>query len=216
MSRPEVQVLADLDRDHVLHPISEFRVHEKKGPRIVTGGEGIWLELADGRRVIDGFSGLFNINVGHGRREIADAVSRQMQEIAYYPAFWDFSTEPAIRLAERIAGLLPADRELRRFLFTSGGSDPNETGAGRSGRRSSPGATPTTASPGPRAPRPGCPPTTSSPPRTRPTSRRRRPTASAASSARRPIAAPCSARRPPWRPSSARGRRASRPSSSSR
>jgi adenosylmethionine-8-amino-7-oxononanoate aminotransferase len=127
MSHPDLQLLVDLDRQHVLHPISEFRTHEKKGARIVTGGEGIWLELGDGRRVIDGFSGLFNINVGHGRKEIAQAVSRQMEEIAYYPAFWDFSTEPAIRLAQRIAGLLPADRELGRFLFTSGGSDANET-----------------------------------------------------------------------------------------
>ena len=126
MQASDLRTLLDLDRAHLLHPITEFRKHEVKGPRIVTGGEGIWLELADGRRVIDGLSGLFNINVGHGRREIADAVAKQMREIAYYPAFWDFSTESAIRLAERIAGLLPADRRLSHLLFTSGGSDANE------------------------------------------------------------------------------------------
>jgi adenosylmethionine-8-amino-7-oxononanoate aminotransferase len=127
MSIAELEHLNELDRQHLLHPITEFRKHEVKGPRIVTGGEGIWLELGDGRRVIDGFSGLFNINVGHGRREIGDAVAEQMRQVAYYPAFWDFSTEPAIRLAERVVGLLPADREFNHVLFTSGGSDANET-----------------------------------------------------------------------------------------
>ena len=109
--------LYDLDRQHLLHPITEFRVHEVKGPRIVRGGQGIHLEMEDGRTVIDGFSGLFNINVGHGRREIADAVSEQMRECAYYPAFWEFSAEPAIRLAERLAGLMPEGRDIDHFLF---------------------------------------------------------------------------------------------------
>jgi adenosylmethionine-8-amino-7-oxononanoate aminotransferase len=119
--------LEDLDRAHLLHPITEFRVHEKKGPRILVGGNGIRLRTRDGRSVIDGFSGLFNINVGHGRTEIADAVHRQMRELAYYPSFWDFSTGPAIALAERLAELFPRAAELGHFLFTTGGSDANET-----------------------------------------------------------------------------------------
>jgi adenosylmethionine-8-amino-7-oxononanoate aminotransferase len=127
MPPERVSPLEDLDRRHLLHPITEFRVHERKGPRIVTGGKGIRLEMADGHSVIDGFSGLFNINVGHGRTEIAEAVADQMRQMAYYPTFWNFSTAPAIRLAERLAGLFPADRQLTRFLFTTGGSDANET-----------------------------------------------------------------------------------------
>ncbi len=116
-----------LDRAHLLHPITEFRVQEAKGPRIVRGGKGIRLEMEDGRSVIDGFSGLFNINVGHGRSEIGEAVAAQMKQMPYYPSFWNFSSEPAIRLAERLVGLFPGDRKLDRFLFTSGGSDANET-----------------------------------------------------------------------------------------
>src|SRR5512139_1838922 len=129
MSRPtaEIDELLRLDRDHVIHPITEFRKHEADGAQIFVGGQGIELELADGRRVIDGFSGLFNIDVGHGRTEIADAVARQMHALAYYPSFWDFSTEPAIELAERVVGLFPKDRALSHVLFTSGGSDANET-----------------------------------------------------------------------------------------
>ncbi len=128
MSEPPVsleQVLA-LDRAHVIHPISEFRKHEKRGAQIFVGGSGVTLELADGRSLLDGFSGLFNINVGHGRTEIADAVTAQMQRLAYYPSFWDFGNEPAARLAGRVSGLLPADRALRHVLFTSGGSETNE------------------------------------------------------------------------------------------
>lgn len=115
-----------LDQAHVLHPITEFRRHEKHGARIFVGGKGIELFLGDGRTVIDGFSGLFNINVGHGRAEIADAVAAQMRKLAYYPSFWDFGNEPATRLAERVVGLLPQDRGLNHVLFHSGGSEANE------------------------------------------------------------------------------------------
>jgi len=127
MATAPVSRLEQLDRDHLIHPITELRIHEVKGPRVIVGGKGIRLETADGRSIIDGFSGLFNINVGHGRTEIADAVAEQMRKMPYYPSFWDFSNEPAIRLGERLAGLFPADRELDHFLFTTGGSDANET-----------------------------------------------------------------------------------------
>ncbi|MCH6563989.1 MAG: aspartate aminotransferase family protein [Myxococcales bacterium] len=123
----DLEELIALDKAHLIHPISEFRKHEQQGPRIVTGGQGIRLEFADGRSVIDGFSGLFNINVGHGRSEIADAVHEQMRRMPYYPSFWDFSSEPAIRLAERLVGLFPQDRALNHMVFSSGGSDANET-----------------------------------------------------------------------------------------
>ena len=72
-----------LDKAHVIHPITEFAKHENKGAKIFTGGKGVELSLGDGRTVIDGFSGLFNINVGHGRTEIGDAVAEQMRKLAY-------------------------------------------------------------------------------------------------------------------------------------
>ncbi|MFQ5514925.1 MAG: aspartate aminotransferase family protein [Myxococcota bacterium] len=126
MTDLDLATLLDLDRAHLIHPLTELRKHAQKGPRIVTGGEGIHLRLADGREVIDGLSGLFNINVGHGRREIADAVHAQMSRLAYYPSFWEFSSEPAIRLAERVVDLLPQQAGLRHVLFSTGGSDANE------------------------------------------------------------------------------------------
>ncbi|HVO22421.1 MAG TPA: aspartate aminotransferase family protein [Candidatus Margulisiibacteriota bacterium] len=123
---PDLDDILRLDRAHVIHPITEFRKQEQHGSKIFVGGRGIELQLADGRTVIDGFSGLFNISVGHGRREIADAVATQLHKLAYYPSFWDFGNEPATRLAERLVGLLPADRHLNHVLFHSGGSEANE------------------------------------------------------------------------------------------
>jgi adenosylmethionine-8-amino-7-oxononanoate aminotransferase len=120
--------LAELDRSHLLHPIVEFRSHEKNGPPlIIRSGEGIHLETVDGRRLIDAMSGLAHVAVGHGRTAIAEAAAAQMKLLGSYHAFYGFSAESPIRLAERLAGLLPADCEIDRFLFTNGGSDANET-----------------------------------------------------------------------------------------
>jgi adenosylmethionine-8-amino-7-oxononanoate aminotransferase len=128
MSQPtfDLDAILQLDRAHVIHPITEFRKQEKYGSKIFVGGRGVELTLADGRTLIDGFSGLFNISVGHGRTEIADAVAAQMRKLAYYPSFWDFGNEPAARLAHRLVELLPPDRRLTHVLFHSGGSEANE------------------------------------------------------------------------------------------
>lgn len=145
-----------LDRAHVIHPINEFRKHEARGPTIISGGRGVALYLGDGRTLLDGFSGLFNINVGHGRTEIAEAVATQMRELAYYPSFWNFGNEPAARLAARIAALLPADRGLRPFCSITVAAKPmrrtsgsrgctTRSGASRARRGSSRGAGPITA-----------------------------------------------------------------------
>ena len=116
--------VADLDRDHLVHPLSELRREQAR--HLVVGGEGIRIHLADGRTLIDGLSGLWNILVGHGRREITDAASAQMQSLAYYPAFWGYTSEPAAVLAKRLADLVPEQSGIRRFLFTLCGSDANE------------------------------------------------------------------------------------------
>ena len=123
---PNLDEILRLDRAHVIHPITEFRKQEKHGSKIFVSGRGIELKLADGRTVIDGFSGLWNISVGHGRREIANAVASQMRKLAYYPSFWDFGNEPAARLAAKIVSLLPQDRRLNHVLFNSGGSEAND------------------------------------------------------------------------------------------
>lgn len=127
MSHIDYAEIQALDRAHVIHPIAELHKQEQCGAQIFVAGRGVELELADGRTVLDGFSGLFNINVGHGRTEIAEAVAEQMRELAYYPSFWDFGNAPAARLAGRLVELLPADLGLRHVLFGTSGSEANET-----------------------------------------------------------------------------------------
>ena len=59
--------------------------------------------VEDGREVLDALAGLWCVNIGHGREEIAEAVAEQMRAVAYYPSFFDTTTEPTIRLAARLA-----------------------------------------------------------------------------------------------------------------
>ena len=76
------------------------------GTYVIQTGEGCFVTDELGRRLLDGLAGLWCVNVGYGRREIVDAVTRQMSELAYYPSFFNTTTEPAIRLAEQLAGEL--------------------------------------------------------------------------------------------------------------
>lgn len=116
--------IANLDRDYLVHPLSELRRDQDR--HLVVGGDGIRIHLEDGRTLIDGLSGLWNILVGHGRQEISAAATAQMRSLAYYPAFWGYTSEPAAVLAKRLADLVPANSGIRRFLFTLCGSDANE------------------------------------------------------------------------------------------
>ena len=119
--------LEEINRAHMIQPTRDYHEQESQDPRIIRGGKGIRVEMSDGTSVIDGFSSLWNVNIGYGHDEIADAVAEQMKKIAYFSPFYDFATEPSIRVAEKLLELLPSDRNLTRFLFTSGGSDANET-----------------------------------------------------------------------------------------
>jgi adenosylmethionine-8-amino-7-oxononanoate aminotransferase len=92
-------------------------------PTIVRG-EGPYIFDAEGRRYLDGLSGLFVVQVGHGRQELAQAAARQAGELAYFP-LWSYAHPRAIELAERLAGLAPAD--LNRVFFTTGGSEAVES-----------------------------------------------------------------------------------------
>ena len=108
------------------HPFADMAVVD--GAEVVlTRGEGVWLWDEEGRRYLDGSASLWYANVGHGRREIVDAVERQMRELETYSIFQDVANRPALDLAERLSGLAPMDDA--RVFFTSGGGEAIETAA---------------------------------------------------------------------------------------
>jgi putrescine aminotransferase len=95
------------------------------GTHILTDGQGVWLHDQEGRRLLDGLAGLWCVNVGYGRRELIEAVTRQMERLCYYPSFFNSTTEPAIELATRLSELAPG--RLHHVMFSNSGSEANET-----------------------------------------------------------------------------------------
>jgi L-2,4-diaminobutyrate transaminase len=127
-NRMNTSDLQRLDRATILHPFTrlrQFSAGELGEPRIIAGGNGIRVRDRDGREFIDAFSGRYCVNVGYGRREIADAIHSQAMELAYYHAYAGYSNEPAIRLADKI--LRTAPNNMKRVCFGLSGSDSNET-----------------------------------------------------------------------------------------
>ena len=93
-------------------------------PPIITRGEGARIWDVHGKSYLDGLAGLFVVQVGHGRAELAEAAAKQARDIAFFPV-WSYATPPAVELAERIAGYAPAD--LNRVFFTTGGGEAVES-----------------------------------------------------------------------------------------
>jgi putrescine aminotransferase len=115
--------LGDLDRAHVIHPHAV--VGQPEEPIVWARGRGALLWDADGNEYVDGTCGLWQCAVGHGRAELADVAAEQMRTLEFYASFWDFSNEPSILLAARLAELAPDG--LDRVFFTNGGSEGIET-----------------------------------------------------------------------------------------
>jgi len=91
---------------------------------VIDRAEGVWVWTERGKKLMDGFAGLAVVNVGHGRREIAEAIAEQTVRLAYYPTTRQFSNRPAAELAAKLATLTPGD--LRYTMFAVSGSEANE------------------------------------------------------------------------------------------
>ena len=115
--------LIQTDQTHLIHPLHHPVDHQ--APVVLVQGDGVMLRDADGREYIDGLSSLWNVNVGHGRRELAEAAATQMQRLAFTSAYVGLTNEPAVRLAERLPGL--AYSNMSGVYFTTGGAESNET-----------------------------------------------------------------------------------------
>ena len=126
LSAAEASRLYELDRTHWLHPMGDLGAAPGSIPQLVfASGEGATLTDIEGREFIDGMASLWNVNVGYGRAELADAAANQMKKLAFSSAYGGFGTEPTIELAAKLAQLAPGDLEVT--YFASGGAEANDT-----------------------------------------------------------------------------------------
>jgi putrescine---pyruvate transaminase len=115
--------LIEKDQAHFLHPLHHPSTVQT--PMIFESGHGIWLRTVEGKEYIDGLAGLWNVLIGHGNTELADAARDQMATLAYCSSYAGSSNLPAIELAGRMAGM--AYPNLNTTFFTSGGAESNES-----------------------------------------------------------------------------------------
>ncbi len=113
------------DAAHFLHPFTDFQGLAKKGSRIITRADNIYLWDSEGHKILDAMSGLWCVNVGYGQQALVDAATRQMKELPFYNAFFQTATVPAIELAERLAQVTP--KQFRHVFFSGSGSEGNDT-----------------------------------------------------------------------------------------
>ncbi len=117
--------LAAAARDHLWLHFTRHSTYESGGAvPVIARGDGAYIWDDRGRRYLDGLSGLFVVQVGHGRVELAEAAAKQASELAFFP-LWSYAHPKAVELAERLASLAPGD--LNRVFFTSGGGEAVET-----------------------------------------------------------------------------------------
>ncbi len=117
--------LQRLDAAHHLHPFNDNAALAKRGTRILTKGEGCYVWDSEGNKLLDAFAGLWCVNIGYGRKELGEAASRQMTQLAYYNSFFSCTTEPTVMLAAKLAELSPGD--LNHAFFSNSGSEANDT-----------------------------------------------------------------------------------------
>ncbi len=117
--------LVEADRRHWIHPVVNYRAHEKRGVTILESAHGPFLVDADGVELLDAFAGLWCVNVGYGQESIVQAAAAQMRKLPYATGYFHYGSEPAIRLAEKLVSIAPAS--LRHVYFGAGGGDAVDT-----------------------------------------------------------------------------------------
>ena len=113
------------DAAHYLHPFTDFKALAAKGSRVIVRGEGIYIWDSEGNKILDGMSGLWNVNLGYGRKELADAAYRQLNTLPFYNSFFQTTNVPAAELAAAIAAIAPP--HMNRVSFANSGSEANDT-----------------------------------------------------------------------------------------
>ncbi|GGE07577.1 putrescine aminotransferase [Gemmobacter megaterium] len=117
--------LQALDAAHHMHPFTAGNALGAKGARVITRAQGVFLTDSEGNEIIDGMAGLWCVNIGYGRQEMAEVAARQVKELSYYNTFFQTTHVPAIALAAKIAELAPGD--LNHVFYACSGSEANDT-----------------------------------------------------------------------------------------
>jgi len=124
-NRVDTAAIRAQDSAHYMHPFTDTKALGEQGARVMVRGEGIYLWDSEGNKVLDGMSGLWCVNVGYGRKRIADAVYQQMQTLPFYNSFFNTTNVPAVQLATRLAQIAPPG--FNHVFFTGSGSEGNDT-----------------------------------------------------------------------------------------
>ncbi len=121
-----IEELVAADNAHHFHPFTDHKsLHGEGGARVITQAKGVHIWDGNGNKLFDAMAGLWCVNIGYGRKELADAAYRQMQDLPFYNTFFKTTTVPATLLAEKVASLLP-DR-FNQIFFVNSGSEANDT-----------------------------------------------------------------------------------------
>ncbi len=122
--------LEEMDKQSLFHPLTSIADHLKNGPMIVSDGHGVRMKDQNGRDLLDCCAGLWCVNIGYGRPEIAEAAAEAIRNLSYYHLFGSASNEPIIRLADRVLTLFREKAgagHLSKVFFGTSGSDANDT-----------------------------------------------------------------------------------------
>lgn len=121
----DTQDIWQKDKDHFIHPWTDFSTFKEQGSMVVAESEGAYIFDSDGKRYLDGIGGLWCVNVGYGRAEIGQAMAEQATKMTYYSSFGPHTTIPVAELSAKLASLAPGP--LNHVLYGSGGSMANDT-----------------------------------------------------------------------------------------
>ncbi len=121
----DTKAIQKLDSAHYLHPFTDFKDLNEKGARVMVRGEGIYLWDSEGKKILDGMSGLWCVNVGYGRTSISEAVYQQMETLPFYNSFFNTTNVPAVLLAAKLVEISPP--QFNHVFFTGSGSEGNDT-----------------------------------------------------------------------------------------
>ncbi len=125
----DTKAIQALDSAHYIHPFTDHGDLATRGARVITQAQGIYIWDSEGHKILDAMSGLWCVNAGYGRKELADAAYQQLMTLPYYNSFFQTTNVPAVQLAAKLAALAPEvrGRTFEHVFFSSSGSESNDT-----------------------------------------------------------------------------------------